>query len=207
MSWDRNRPILDKLPKVSESWAGNDLVDTLTAYWDDLLVSHRDQLSNPVDWLGNPDQISEGYIDWVAIGLCGLGGIWSTAYDLSVKRNLIRNHPAILRYRGSVTSCEALVRCWGDDIGVSSYADQPRAGIALAGATVCGSIDPTLYHIIVPNRIPRNGSVWYQLEDVRGKFLPIGNSLSRVQYRSQAGLSIAGDAVTGQVSLNYDELP
>ena len=205
--WDKDRPIYNKLPLISENWQGNDLVDILTGFWDELLVQHKNNLTNPIDWLGTPDQINVVYLDWVAIGLCGLQSIWKNDYPESVKREIIKYHKKILQYRGSLDSCNQLVRCFDSEIQVSSYADQPRAGISLAGATVCGSDNPTLYHILVPTKTLRNGKLWQWLESIRLSFFPVGDELSRVQYQSLAGYSVAGDGVTGQISLNYSELP
>lgn len=56
--WDNNRPILDKLPLISEQWRGNAVVYWLTGFWDELLIQHRDNLTNPTDWIGTPDQIT-----------------------------------------------------------------------------------------------------------------------------------------------------
>lgn len=120
---------------------------------------------------------------------------------------MIKNFTTILRYRGSFDSCNALVQSIEPTAYVASYSGQARANISLAGVALVGGTDPTLYHIIVPTQIARNGKVWYWLEKVRQQLFPVGSRSSRVQYQSLAGFSLAGDAVTGITTFNYSDLP
>ena len=205
--WDRNRPILDKLPAISEQWRGNAVVDWLTGFWDEFLVQHRDNLTNPTDWLGTPDQIDPLYLDWVGLGLCGFGQVWNPDWGTEIKRRMIQYFPTILRYRGSLQSCTSITQAIEPTAYVLSYSGQARAGIDLAGVAVCGGDDPTLYHIIVPPTVKRNGKVWYWLENMRTQFFPVGSRSSRVQHPSLAGYSVAGDATTGLRTYNYSDVP
>jgi hypothetical protein len=205
--WDNNRPVYDKLPKISEQWHGNVLVDWLTGFWDELLVQHKENLSNPTDWIGTPDQIDPIYLDWVGVGLCGFGSVWDAKWGTDIKRRMISSFPNILRYRGSLQSCTEIAQAIEPTSTVYSYSGQARAGIDLAGVAVCGGDDPTLYHIIVPTTIARNGKVWYWLERMRVQFFPLGSQASRVQFPSLAGYSVAGDATTGVRTYNYTDLP
>jgi hypothetical protein len=205
--WDFNRPIYNKLPVASENWQGNELVDWLTGFWDDLLVKHKENLSDPVDWLGEPDSIDPIYLDWVGIGLCGYGNVWDKDWGTEIKREMIRNFPDIMRFRGSLNSCQKLVESVDSNVTVLSYSGQARAGIDLAGVAVCGGYDPTHYSIIVPPNLPRNGRVWYWLERLKIGFFPMGAITSRVQHPSLAGYSLAGDSTTGLTTYNYAELP
>lgn len=205
--WDNNRPILDKLPLISEQWRGNAVVDWLTGFWDELLIQHRDNLTNPTDWIGTPDQISPIYLDWVGVGLCGFGQVWDAGWGTEIKRRMIAGFVDILKYRGSLDSCTSIVRAIEPTADVLSFSGMPRADFSLADVAVCGGEDPTHYLIVVPPSLPRNGKVWYWLENMRRQFFPIGSRFSRVQHPTLAGYSVAGDSVTGVRTFNYTDLP
>jgi hypothetical protein len=205
--WDNNRPVYDKLPEISEQWRGNSVADWLTGFWDELLVQHRDNLSNPTDWLGTPDQIHPTYLDWVGLGLCGYGNVWDAGWGTEIKRRMIIRFPTILRNRGSLDSCTAIAQAVEPDSQVLSFSGVPRSDISLADVAVCGSEDPTHYLIVVPPSVPRNGKIWYWLERLRVAFFPVGSRESRVQHPSMAGYSVAGDSVTGIKTLHYSGLP
>lgn len=113
----------------------------------------------------------------------------------------------ILKYRGSLDSCTSIVRAIEPTADVLSFSGMPRADFSLADVAVCGGEDPTHYLIVVPPALPRNGKVWYWLENMRRQFFPIGSRFSRVQHPTLAGYSVAGDSVTGVRTFNYTDLP
>jgi hypothetical protein len=205
--WDNNRPILEKLPEISEQWRGNQVVDWLTGFWDELLVQHRDNLTTPNDWIGTPDQIDPLYLDWVGIGLCGYGEVWDVGWGTEIKRRMIAGFADILRYRGSLDSCTAIVTAIEPSAQVLTFSGMPRADFSLADVAICGSDDPTHYIIVVPPSIRRNGQIWNWLERMRIQFFPVGGRFSRVQYPSLSGYSVAGDSVTGRSMFGYADLP
>jgi hypothetical protein len=205
--WDNNRPILDKLPEISEQWRGNAVVDWLTGFWDELLVQHKNNLTNPIDWIGTPNQIHPVYLDWVGVGLCGYGALWDQGWTTEIKRRMIGTFVTNQKYRGSLGSCRSIAQAIEPDTDVLSFSGMPRADIDLADVAVCGSDDPTHYLIMVPPWIKRNGRIWYWLERLRVQFFPVGSLFSRVQHPSLAGYSVAGDSVTGLRTYNYADLP
>lgn len=205
--WDNNRPIRDKLPVISEQWRANAVVDWLTGFWDELLVEHKQNLTNPSDWLGVPDQIHPIYLDWVGLGLCGFGTVWDEGWAVDIKRRMIQRFPQILRYRSSLESCTQITQAIEPNAQVLTFSGYPRAGVSLAGIALCGGDDPTHYLIVLPTSTRRNGKVWYWLERMRVQFLPVGGKFSRVQHPSLSGYSVAGDSVTGQSTFHYADLP
>lgn len=203
MTWETGRPIYDRLPNDSGAWRGNETVDILTGFWDDLLMGHYQNLNNPTDWLGTPMETNGYFLDWVGIGMCGYGQLWNRGWDDDVKRRVI---DAWVRYstgRGSISSCRAIIQAICPEAQLVTY-DQPRCEFARVGASWLGQDDPTLYHINVPNSLPRNSPVWLWLEDCLFSMLPVGSSWNRVQYLTAAvGSSVVSDSLTGGSSFRY----
>ena len=205
MTWESKRPIYNRLPKDSGAWNGNEVVDILTGFWDDLLVEHYQNITTPTDWLGSPETgVKEYYLDWVGYALCGYGSVWNYSWDGPIKRRMIRDWVQVFKGRGGLTSSEAIVKAILPSARVATY-DQPRVSFDLVGAAYLGQSDPTLYHILVPKDTTRNSAVWVWLEDILTQFLPIGSGHSRVQYQdAMTGLSVVGDSVGSSVSIGYN---
>jgi hypothetical protein len=203
MSWEQNRPVYGRLPYESGNWQGNQVVDWVTSYWDNLLVETKAALDSPTDWLGYPDELTLPYIDWVGYGLCGYGKVWDVAWEVDIKRRLIRDWVAIVPRRGSYDSCAKLVDNVCPGATVRNY-DVPRADQAVADAAWCGNDIPMIYHIGVPQHVPRNGNVWRSLERIKHLWFPSGARESRVQYAiAMADFAVAGDAVGGHRTFEY----
>lgn len=203
MTWESGRPIYNRLPADSGNWQGNSTVDILTGFWDDLLMGHYQNLTNPGDWLGDPEGMADYYLDWVGTCLCGYGDAWNPQWDPEVKRRVIKAWVPFFTGRGSVNSCRAMIEAICPDAKLVTY-DQPRVGFSLVSASWLGQDDPTLYHINVPNWIKRNSQVWLWLEDVIAGLFPIGSQHNRVQYLTAAvGFSVVGDSLTGGNSFGY----
>lgn len=193
MSWSTGRPIYGRLPVESGNWQGSPVVDWLTSFWDELLVQHKANLDNPTDWLGEPDQINEYFIDWVAIGLCGYGSFWDTRLTLDQKRRVISAYGQS-RFRQSRSGLDALV----DAIIPGSRIQNTRparADFAIAGISSVADPQSNSYQILVPIESERRSREWRLLDRILKTWAPIG--YSRVQHSIlMADLSICGDVVT-----------
>lgn len=197
MTWQTNRPIYHRLPSDSENWQGNQVVDWLTGYWDDLITSHKTALTEPTDWLGDPiSEMSDYYLDWVGLALCGFGDSWNFNWSEEAKRRVIRSWNRILPNRTSRESLSVLADAILPGSRVVSY-HLPRANFARSDASWVGNDEPMLYHVYVPKSTNRNDVIWMQLESLITSFFPIGSRWVRVQYDvAMADFAVAGDSVT-----------
>jgi hypothetical protein len=195
MSWENNRPIYHKLPAASGDFQGNEIVDHLTSYWDNLLVSTKQMIDNPDQWLGSSPNTY--FLDWVAIGLCGFGVFWDPDLPDPIKVQLIRSYDRI-RNRTNRISNDLLVDliCSGARLVRISIA---RAGVSRTGLSNTYFPRDNRYWIRVPHEYERSGLIWRMLERLITDWFPIGNG--RVQYGPTAtGFTVIGDSILQESS-------
>ena len=205
MSWQSQRPIYDRLPKQSETWVGNSVVDWLTSFWDELLIETKAAIDSPTDWLSaTPDPY---FMDWIGTVLCGFGEIWHPLYPTEIKQRLIEQWITISEYRGSERSLTTLVKAI--DPGARTQRFGPAlAGIAQANYANVGSSDPGLFFLIVSPTLVRYGTTWNWLQKILDVEFPAHNGTRRIQFpQALAGVALPGDIVGGYRSIGYGNPP
>ncbi len=194
MSWDKRKPVTGKLPTESGNWQGNQVVETLTGYWDDQLSDLKDFLDSPVEWL-SVDSIRAEYLDYVGKGLCGFGNAWLDDYTEEVKRRLIKNHAKILISRGSKESIETLIKSLVPN-SLLVHFSIPRADISLADMSFVSDFPTNRYMICLPTDIKRGGLEWRWFDRLINIFMPIGEI--SLQYQ----VNLPGQTLAGDWSIN-----
>ena len=205
-SWQLNRPIYLRLPDESGAYQGNEIVDAITTPWDEQIVDIKNTLLNFNNDFINPETARVDTLDWLAQLSGFTGEYWDKNWDISIKRELIKNsHTKIWSYKGTVILLQYLLDLFGLDAEV--YVENVCfVGITAIGSSVGGR---NLYYAIklfVPgeeNRqfYTRNSKEWKLIERLNRLYMPcwcgsIPKNGSFIHYEKFiVGVSAVGDPI------------
>lgn len=192
MSWDIGKPVTGKLPVNSGNWQGNQTVEMLTGYWDDLLVGLKSAIDSG-DF--THEDKNKNYLDYIGLGLCGFGKSWDIRYSEEIKRRLIKNFPLILKSRGSRKSIETLINCVIPGSELVHY-QIPRADFSYADLAIVSDYPVTRYMICLPNSIKRDSIEWEWVTNLIKVFMPIA------EVSLQYSINLPNQTLAGDWSIN-----
>lgn len=204
LTWDTERPIYKSLPSIFETYQGNDAVDYITQFWDELLIDTKANVDD-VERQLDPLTCDEEYLPLLSY-VTGFTGKYSILnYTVEQQRTLIsRAFDFIWRYKGT----EQVLTFILDTLEIPHiiwYSNFLLADISTVPHTI-GEGNYKAY-ILLSISVTRNGDIWNKALLNRELYTAAFSETTLAYDCFYADYSAAGDPVFDTPTISKNNLP